>query len=460
MNKIKTSIAVMPFEDLSLNRDQEYFCDGLTEVLINAFTSIEGINVISMSTVQPFKGKKIEIRALGKKLNVEAILHGSVKKEIDGTRILANLVNVSDGTDIWRYDLHLKSEIELQEKITFGIVENLKVELIGEEKAALEKRFTENVEAYNLYLKGRFFWNKRNKQGLEKAIDFFEQSVALDRNYALAYTGIADSYNILGFYNALSPYDSFPKALKAAKKALKIDNTIAEAHTSYGFALMFHEWNWKDSEKEFRMTFELNKGYATAHHWYAEHLVVTGRLEEAMEESKKALESDPLSLIINTLLGFTYHYSRKFDLAIEQLNKTIDMDPEFFPALFFLGFSYAQCGMLDEAVGVFRKAIKLFGDTPLLEAALGHAYAAGGKEKEARKMLDKLHKMSGKNYVPAYYVAAIHLDLGEKDKAIECLESALKKRDHWLAFLKVDPIWDDLRTDSRLKKILKKMNLN
>lgn len=457
--KPEASIAVLPFEDLSPEKDLEYLCDGLTEEIINALDGIKGVYVIGMITALLYKDTKKDFDEIGENLGVETILRGSVRLEVSGTRISAHLVRVADGEDLWRYDLHLKNIIDVQEKISLGLVDKLKVELMKEEKAALLKRQTHDVSAYNLYLKGRYHWNKRSAKGLKKAVDYFKQAVAEDDQYALAYAGIADSYNILGFYNELPPNEAFPKGKKAAIQALSVDDSIAEAHTSLGFALLYNDWDWKESEKEFNKAFDLKKGYATAHHWYTEYLVAMGRLEEAIAKSKKALEYDPLALIINTLLGFTYYYAGEFDKAVEQLEKTIGIDPEFFPAYFFLGLTCSLNGELDKAVSGFEKAKNIFGGTMLIEASLGHSYAASGDTAKARTILDDLLARSNKTYVSPYYTAAIYADLGEHDQAFSMLEKALNVRDNWLIFLKVDPIWKDLRQDERFGKIVKTMKL-
>jgi serine/threonine-protein kinase len=455
------SIAVLPFADLSAERDQEYFCDGIAEELINALTKIERLKVASGSSAFQFKGKGHDIQEIGKRLKVETVLEGSVRKAGNRLRIMAQLVNVADGYHVWseKYDCEMKDIFAIQDEISLTIVDKLRVKLLHEEKEQLMKRFTEDVEAYNLYLKGRYFWNKRTKESFRKAMEFFEQSIVEDPNFTLAYSGLADSYNLLGFYNFAPPKEVFPKAKEAALKALKIDDTIAEAYASLAFVQLYYDWNWKDAHENFKKAVELSPGYPTAHHWYAEYLTVVGLIDEAIVEAKRALEFDPFSLIINVLLGWAFHYSYQYDHAIEQYLKTLEMDPNFAPAHFFLGMTYVQKAMFEEAFEEFQKAKVLFGDSTLTNAALWHAYARRGKTDEVQKVLDELAKISQQIYVPLYYVAAVYADVGDKERAFHWLGKCFEEREMWLAFLKVDPIWSDLRTDPRFNELLKKIGL-
>jgi serine/threonine-protein kinase len=455
------SIAVLPFADLSAERDQEYFCDGIAEELINALTKIDRLKVASGSSAFQFKGKGHDIQEIGRRLKVETVLEGSVRKAGNRLRIMAQLVNVADGYHIWseKYDCEMKDIFAIQDEISLTIVDKLRVKLLHEEKEQLMKRFTEDVEAYNLYLKGRYFWNKRTKESFRKAMEFFKQSIEKDPNFTLAYSGLADSYNLLGFYNFAPPKEVFPKAKEAALKALKIDDTIAEAYASLAFVQLYYDWNWKDAHENFKKAVELSPGYPTAHHWYAEYLTVVGLIDEAIVEAKRALEFDPFSLIINVLLGWAFHYSYQYDHAIEQYLKTLEMDPNFAPAHFFLGMTYVQKAMFEEAFEEFQKAKVLFGDSTLTNAALWHAYARRGKTDEVQKVLDELAKISQQIYVPLYYVAAVYADVGDKERAFHWLGKCFEEREMWLAFLKVDPIWSDLRTDPRFNELLKKIGL-
>ncbi len=455
------SIAVLPFADLSAERDQEYFCDGIAEELINALTKIERLKVASGSSAFQFKGKGHDIQEIGKRLKVETVLEGSVRKAGNRLRITAQLVNVADGYHVWseKYDCEMKDIFAIQDEISLTIVDKLKVKLLREDKEKLVKRSTEDVEAYNLYLKGRYFWGKRTKEGFRKAMEFFEQSIVEDPNFTLAYSGLADSYNLLGFYNFAPPKEAFPKAKEAAQKALKIDDTIAEAYASLAFVQLYYDWDWKNAYENFKKAVKLSPGYPTAHHWYAEYLLVVGRIEEAFVESKRALELDPFSLVINVLLGWAFHYSYQYDQAIEQYLKTLEMDPNFAPAHYFLGLTYVQKAMFDEAIEEFKKAKAIFGDSTLTNAALWHAKARRGKIDEVEKVLDEMAKISRQTYFPLYYKAAIYADVGNNDRAFHWLEKCFEERDMWLALLKVDPIWSNLQSDPRFNELLKKMGL-
>ncbi len=457
--KPSSSIAVLPFVDMSPQQDQEYFCDGMAEELINSLTHIKGVRVVAWTSAFSFKGRDTDIREIGRKLNVETLLQGSVRKAGKRLRITAKLVNVTDGYHLWseRYDRKMKDVFAIQDEVALAIVANLKVNLLGEEKAAIVRRHTNDLEAYNFYLKGRYYWNKRTEAGFQKGIEYFQQAIEKDATYALSYAGIADCYNLLGWYCFLPPKEAFPRAMAAAEKALKMDDSLAEAHTLLAFTRLYYDWDWKDAERKFKRAIELNPGYATAHHWYAEYLALMGRMDEGIMEAKQALEFDPLSLIINTLWGFLFYFSGQYDQAIEQCQKTLEMDPKFVPAQFFLGLAYVQKSMFEEAITEFQKTISLFGSSTLMVAALGHAYAVSGKRDEVQKVLGELKKISKQMYVPSYYTAAIYADLGEKNQAFEWLEKSYEERDNWLVYLKVDPIWDSVRSDPRFTALLKKI---
>jgi serine/threonine protein kinase/Flp pilus assembly protein TadD len=456
-----SSIAVLPFADLSPGKDQEYFCDGIAEELINALTKIEKLKVASGSSAFQFKGKGHDIHEIGEKLKVKTVLEGSVRKAGNRLRIAAQLVNVADGYHLWaeKYECEMEDIFAIQDEISLAIVEKLKVKLLKEEKERLIKRHTKDVEAYNLYLKGRYFWNKRTKEGFRRAVQYFEQAIAEDPSFSLAYSGLADTHNLLGFYCLLAPSETFPKAKAASLRALEIDATIAEAYASLGFANLYYDWNWQEARKNLTKAIELGPGYPTAHHWYAEYLVVMGRMEEALSEARQALEFDPFSLIMNVLLGWVFYYSGRFDQALDQFQKTLDMDPDFSPAHFFLGLTHVQNALFEEALEEFHRAKALFGDCPLMDTAIGHAYALWGKSDEMKKSLEELEKMSLRMYIPSYFVAATYADKGDKDQALSWLAKCYKERDMWFVFLKVDPIWHSLRSDPRFKALLKKVNL-
>ncbi len=456
-----TSIAVLPFEDLSPQKDEDYLCDGIVEELINRLNKIENLWIPARTSSFSFKGKGLNIQEIGNKLNVDNVLEGSLRKSGTKLRITVRLVDVADNRPIW-YESYNRDEgdvFDLQDEISLAIIENLKIKLLGEEKAGLVKRYTQNLEAYDLYLKGRYFWNKRTEESLMKGIEYFEQAIEEDPNYALAYAGLADSYNILGFYSALPPKEAYQKAKAAALKALELDDALSEAHTSLAYDREYHDWNWLASEKKFQRAIELNPSYAIAHHWYAEYLAAMGRMDEAIAEKKRALELDPLSLIVNASLGWIFYLARQYDQAIEQLRKTLELDPNFAVAHWLLGQIYEQKEMFKEAIVEFQEAITYSGGNSTILASLGHAYAVAGKRDNAMKVLGKLKELSKRKYVSSYDIAEIYIGIGEKDRAFEWLKNAYEEGARALVFLKVEPRLDSLRSDPRFTALLKKMNL-
>jgi len=466
--KPQPSIAVLPFANLSADKEQEYFCDGMAENLINALTHVEDLRVVARASAFSFRGKEIDVREIGRKLKVETLLEGSVRKAGSRLRISAQLVNVADGYHLWseKYDRDIgdmccpEDIFGIQDEISLAVVDKLKVKLLGGEKAKLVKRHTKDLEAYNLYLKGRFFWNKRTEEGYQKSLEYFQQAIEKDPTYALAYVGIADCYDLLGWYDYLPPQEAFPRAKAATEKALEMDDTLAEANASRGWISANYEWDWRNAESKYKRAIELNPSYATAHQWYAEYLSYMARHNESIAQAKRAQELDPFSIIINNDLGQVLYYARQYDQAIEQLQKTLELDANFIVAHFFLAFLYAQKAMYDEALAEVQKAMDLSaGDDSLILAQLGTIYSYSGRRDEARKVLDELHQLSKQRYVSPFYIALIYMGLGQKDQAFEWLEKAYKKRDHWLETLKVHPWLDSLRSDPRFIELLKKMGL-
>ncbi len=321
------------------------------------------------------------------------------------------------------------------------------------------RRYTENVEAYNLYLQGRYFWNKRNEEEVKKGINYFQQAIDKDPTYAAAYSGLADCFNVLGFYSALPPNEAFPKAKSAALKAIEIDETLAEAHASLANTIMQYDWDWLNAEKEFKKALELNAAYATTHHWYAEYLAAMGRLDEAIEEKKRASQLDPLSMIINTTLGWMFFFARQYDQAIEQFKRALEIEPNFVPAHFWLAQAYEQKGMFQEAISEFQKAVTLSRSSSYTIASLAHAFAVSGDKVKAKELLEQLKELSRERYISAYEIAEVYVGLGEKNLAFDWLQKAFDERSRALIFLKVEPRLDSIRSDSRFKALLKKMNL-
>ncbi|MCJ7459822.1 MAG: protein kinase [candidate division Zixibacteria bacterium] len=455
------SIAVLPFTNLSADKEQEYFCDGMAEEIINALSQIEDLRVVARTSAFFFRGKEMDIREIGRKLNVETVMEGSVRKAGNRLRITAQLVNVADGYHLWseRYDREIDDVFAIQDEISLAIVDKLKVKLLKEEKAKLVKRFTDDQEAFNLYLKGRYFWNRRYEGGLQKGIECFHQAINKDPLYALAYAGIADCYVLLGHFGWLPPKEAYPRARVAAEKALEIDDTLAEAHTSMGWIHTFYDWDWVAAEDEFNRALELNPNYATGHEWYGVSLAPMRRFDEGTVSVKRALELDPLSLMINSVYGLGLYWERRYDEALDQYRKTVEMDPNFSLVYLFLGWTYSAKGMWEEAIVASNKFMTLSQGNPFGVGTLGSVYAMSGQRYKALKMLDRLNELSQERYVSPFYRAIIYMGLGEKDQAFEYLEKAYLERESWMATLGTFPLLDSLRSDPRFTALLKKMGL-
>jgi len=458
----KNSIAVLPFADLSPQKDQEYFCDGIAEELINALTKIKDLRVVARTSSFSFKDKQIDIRQIGKKLNVETLLEGSLRKAGNRLRITAQLISVEDGYHIWseRYDRDMDDVFAIQDDVTLAIVDNLKIKLLKGEMEELVKRHTEDLDAYNLYLKGRYFWNKRTGEGLKRAIEYFEQAIEKDPNYALAYAGMADSYYMLTYYSSSPPKEGFSKAKKAAEKALETNENLAEAHASLGLAKIESTRDWEGAKKEFNRALELNPNYAYAHLWYAWYFLWLGRFDEAIEEMKRAHELDPLSLVINSDLGLAFYFARQYNQAIEQFRRTLEIEPDYIYIHLYLGWAYFQKSMYEEALEEFLKEKELSKDwNPLLETWIGVTFVKMDKRKKAQEILDELIKRSKQMYVSPNHIATVYFALGDNDEGFRWLDKAYTERDYWLLWLKIEPFFDNVRTNSKFKALLKKMGL-
>ena len=457
------SIAVLPFVNMSADPENEYFCDGLAEELINALTKIEKLRVLARTSSFSFKGKRADVREIGQRLNVSTVLEGSVRKAGSRLRITAQLINVADGYHLWseRYDRQIEDLFEIQDGVTLAVVDALKLKLLSSEKASLLKQPTENTEAYQLYLKGRYYWHQRTEEAVGKGIECFEQAIDIDPKYVLAYAGLADSYSLLGLseYSALPPTEAFPKAKQASVKALEIDNTLAEAHVSLAFARMYFDWDFSRAESEYKQAIELNPSYATAHHFRALNLMAMGQADLAIAEIRKAQALEPLSLIINTNLGWMLYFARQYDQAIEQYRKTLEMDKNFCPARFRLGQAYLQAGSIEEAVTEFEEAVTLSERKARPLALLGYAYGLSGNRTAAERMLEELNELSKKRYVSSLEIARIHLALGEKDQVFDCFNKAVEEREGWLIWVKLEPSFDSLRSDARYAELLRRMGL-
>jgi TolB-like protein/Tfp pilus assembly protein PilF len=455
----KHRVAVLPLANISPDTKDEYFAEGMTEELISTLSKIGGLRVIARTSIMQYKGGNKEIAEIGRELKVGTILEGSVRKTANKLRITVQLIDVQTQEHLWSqdYDRELEDVFAIQSDIAQRVAEALRMQLLAGEIRQIEKKATENLEAYTSYLKGRFYWNKRTPEGMEKGVAYFEQAIANDPNYAPGYAGLADCYALLGSgeYGVLLPKLAMPKAKAHALKALAIDNTLAEAHAALANVTMVYDWNWLAAEKEFTRAIELNPSYATAHHWYALCLATSGRLEEATAEMKKAQELDPLSLVINLDVGLHFYFARQYDQAIAQYRKTLEMDPNFVLAHLTLGLAYVQKARFEEAIAEFQQAMTLSGESAVVAALLGYAHAASGQKDNARRILDELTERSQQGYIPSYLMALIYTGLGEKENAFEWLEKAYEERSNLLIYLKADPILDSLRSDPRFTTLLK-----
>lgn len=460
------SIAVLPFRNLSEDKGNEYFSDGITGEVIGQLGKIAGLNVISQTSVMQYKGpEKQNLRDIASALNVGTVLEGNVQKAADRVRIGVALTNPANGYQLWgkTYDREMTNSFSIQSEVAQKIAEELEATISPTEKERIEKKTTENFEAYDLYLKARYYWNKRLPVSLNKGIEHFNQAIAKDPNYALAYAGLADSYTILGNYNLLPPQQTYPKAKTAASKALSLDSNLAEAHASLGFAIMNYDWDWAAAERELKRAIEINPNYAIARSWHAFLLTVTGRFEEATRVRKKALELDPLSPVINADVGLTLYYSGKYDEAIKQFKKTLKIDPRFLIVNIALAGAYEQKKDYDSAMAALTTltAGLTFASIhhPIPIAALGHVYAASGKTYDAQNMLEFVEEMSTSQYVAPYWMAVLYVGLGKKELALDWLEKAFDGRDGSMVFLRVDPVFDSIRSDPRFIRLIKKMGL-
>jgi serine/threonine-protein kinase len=456
------SIAVLPFGYTGADSNLEYLSEGMPESIIGSLQQLPSLKkVIALSSVMRYKGKDIDPQVVKQELGVDAVLISKINQLEDALSIRVELVRTGDNSRIWgeQYKRKASEIFNVQEEISSAIAENLRLKLGGEEKKRLAKRYTENPAAYQDYLTGRFYWNKRTKEGLLKGLEYFNRAIEKDPKYDLAYAGLADSYYLLGRYSYLSPGETFPKGAKAAEQALAIDKRLGEAHNSLAMIKRNYDFDWIGAEKEFKLAVEFSPNYATAHHWYALFLSGLGRHSEALPEIKRAVELDPLSLIINTNLAWAQYFARDYDRAIENFKKTLEMDPSYAVAHQRLGQTYLEKGSYGEAISELEEAVTLSPENTEVLAALGHAFAVSGKKEDAVKILARLNDLSKDFYVSAYDKATVYLGLDDDDKALEYLEKAYEERAGYIVFIKADPRLQRLHTNPRFIALLKKMNL-
>jgi serine/threonine-protein kinase len=459
--RVKPSIAVLPFKDISPDQQHGYFCDGMVEELIVALTRVQGLRVVPRTSSFQFKGKNIDAREIGDQFNVKTVLEGSVRIADNKVIITTKLINISDGIYLWseKYHGELEDIFAVQEEIAREIVNALEIKL-DEQSVSLIRRYTENIEAYNLYLEGRYFWSRRMPEDLEKGIRFFQKAIEIDPNYALAYVGISDSYHLLASYGVLPPQHAFPKATEAALKALEIDNTLGEAHTSLANVKLFYEWDWPAAEREFKRAIQLNPYYNRTHEWYAVYLAITNKIEEAIAEMKRAVELEPLSISSQTGIGRHLYFAKKFDQAIKQFHRALELDPYCFYAHAYLGQTYIMKSKYPEAITHFEKAVAITGGKEAGSlCGLGYVYGISGKKEEALRILEKLRILAKQMYIRPTYIAAIYIGLGDNDKAFQWLDKAYRVRCDWLINLQIEHMFDPIRKDPRFVELVKKVGL-
>jgi serine/threonine protein kinase/Tfp pilus assembly protein PilF len=458
------SLAILPLANTSADQSMDYFSDGISESIINSLSQLSELRVMAWSTVSRYRSMQVDPREAARELGVRAVLTGRIVQLGERLVIKIELVDARDGSHLWgeSYSCQPSEILDIESVIASEISEKLLLRLTTEERRQLTKRYTDNVVAYDAYLRGRYCWNKRTDEGVRKAIEHFKQAIDNDPSYALAYSGLADSYLMLGSFGiaTMSPREAFPKAREATLRALEIDDTLAEAHASFAYGLAYYDWNWPAAEKEFKRCFELKPGYATAHHWYGfTYLTAIGLLDQAIAEVRQALELDPLSLPISADVGLLLYLARRHVGAIDQFVKTLEMDQNFVYSHWGLALAYEQKQMYNEAIAEFQKAISLSGRSTLPLAQLGHAYTVSGLKSQALAVLDQLSELSNQRFVSPYRIAAIHAGLGDKDRAFQWLERAYEERDGWLIWLKLDPVMEVLSYDRRFTDLLRRIGL-
>lgn len=458
----KNSIAVLPLVNASNDPNTEYLADGISEALINSLTEVQQLRVVARSTAFRYKGKDVDPQAVGRELNVQTVLMGRVRQLGDTLNIQVDLVDANTGAQLWgtEYERKLSDVLSMKQTITREVTDKLRLKLSGEEQQRLTKRDTTNSEAYQFYLRGRFYWNKRTAEGLKKAIEQFQQAIQKDPSYALAYAGLADAYTTLPSYSATPVSEVVPNARAAAARAIELGPNLAEAHASLANIIMNFNADSAGAEKEFQRAIELNPNYPTAHHWYALLLGGLGRTNEAKREILLAQQLDPLSLIINRTVGTVSFWAREYDQALVAAQKTLEIDPNFPPAHEDLAVIYGMKGSYQEAIQEINKAIAVNGRMPHYVAVLAHIQESSGHKVEAQKMLDELIAREKTEHVSSSDIAGVYVVLGEKEKAFERLEETITKGDlRTNVNLKVGPVWDPLRSDPRFAELLRRVGL-
>jgi serine/threonine protein kinase/tetratricopeptide (TPR) repeat protein len=455
------SLAVLPLENLSRDPEQDYFADGMTEELITDLGKVGALRVTSRTSVMQYKGTLKAVPEIGKELGVDALVEGSVLQSGGRVRITAQLIDARTDRHVWAesYERDMQNVLPLQDEVARAIAQQIQIKLTPQEQVRLASAHSVNPEAHEAYLKGRYYWNKRTEEALKKSIEYFQQAIDKDSNYGLAYAGLADSYSTLQGFGLLSPKEAMPRAEEAAKRALEIDETLAEARVSLAVVRFWYSWDAPAAESDFKRAIELNPSLANAHSRYGEFLIFRGRFPEATVEIRQAQALDPFSLIINSMVGYTTYYSRQYDQAIAELLKAVEMDTNFFLAHRYLARAYTGTGKYNEAISEFGKAVTLSDENPRVVAELGYAYAVSKDKSRAQKVLNDLQKLSKRKYVPPYSIALIYAGLGERDQAFRWLEKSYAERSGRMVELRADPMLDNLRSDPRFQDLLRRVGL-
>ena len=459
--KESRAIAVLPFVNASPDPDNEYFSDGMTDELITALTKVEGLHVASRTSVFALKNQHEDVRTIGSRLNVSAVLEGTVRKAGNRLRITVQLSSASDGRTLWseRYDREMADVFAIQDEIAQTIVRTLRTTLLGDIGNPTPVRYTENVKAYSLYLKGRFWWNRRTQADIAEGLRYFEQAIAEDPDYALAYSGLADSYALDLDYRGVPVVEGMERAKAMARKAIALDETLAEAYTSLGWVTFIYDWDWPAAEREFSRAIRLNPSYSTARQWHAWFLVAMGRFDEALAEGRAAIDLDPASVSIRRSMGWLQYYARQYEPALDNLRRALAMNPTAEETHRLLGLVYMQQGMYDDAAASFKEAVASSDYDVMALAGLGHVAARRGRVDETRAVLNELQQRSQTRYVSPVALCGLHVALGEADDAFGWLEQAYRERRGWLAYLKIEPILDGLRNDPRFPRLVERMRL-
>jgi TolB-like protein/DNA-binding winged helix-turn-helix (wHTH) protein/Flp pilus assembly protein TadD len=455
-------LAVLPFDNLSHDPDQEFFTDGLTEEMIAQLAKLnpERLSVIARGSVAKYKGSSVAVSQVGKELHADYLLQGSVRRAPDRVRITVQLIEVRDQTDVWTesYDRELKDILAFQDSVARTIADQIHITLTAEQQTRIARPRQLEPAAYEAYLKGRYYWNKRTAESLQKASIYFQQAIDKDPAYGAAYSGLADCNSGLTWHGFASPSEALPKANAAALKAIEIDPQSAEAHASLALVLD-HRLDWPAAEAEFKRALQLDPRYANAHHWYGDYLSINGRHDEALLEARQALELDPLNLMIGTWVGLRYYLARKYDRAIAQGRNTVELDPNFAAAHLLLGESYAQMGLHEQGLAELEKAASLSGNSPLYLAQVGVAHASAGRRTEALRIVGQLQRVSTERYVSPYGLAQIYAALNDKEQTLKWLQTAYDDHAVWMSYLGVDPVFDRFRSDQRFQGLLRRLAL-